>query len=64
MVNGKEYKYITVRNPYANRIREYNQDKKGKFHSKVRIPKCMDEKGISDLELNDFIKNFECVKHV
>lgn len=64
VIGGKEYKFIVVRNPYANRVRKYSQDKKGKFHSKVSIPKSMDKKGISSSELNDFIKNFEDIECV
>lgn len=64
IIGGKEYKFIVVRNPYANRVRKYSQDKNGKIHSKVSIPENMYEKGISSLELNDFIKNFEDIECV
>ncbi len=55
--NGNKYLYIEVRNPYAGRTREY--DDKGK--SKVRVPKAEAEKGISKLELNDFLKYFKYI---
>lgn len=54
-------KFIVVRNPYANRIRTYKADSKGKMHSEVKIPKNKEEKGISRLELNDFYKYFDAV---
>lgn len=55
------YKYVIVRNPYANRSRVYTQDSHNKMHSKTIIPKGKEEKGISELELNDFYKYFSCI---
>ena len=56
------FKFVVVRNPYANRSRIYKKDSKGRMHSKTYIPKNPDERGISELELNNFYKNFDDVK--
>lgn len=56
------YKYVIVRNPYANRSRKYVQDSEGNYHSETVISASDDEKGVSRLELNDFYKNFESIE--
>ena len=71
------FKFIVVRNPYANRSRIYkdskgimhsktsiskNSNEKGKMHSKTYIPKNPDGRGISELELNNFYKNYREVE--
>ncbi len=56
------YKYVTVQNPYANRSREYSTDSKGNHHSITVIPKEKDKRGRSNVELNDFCRNFEDIE--
>lgn len=58
---GCGFKYVTVRNPYANRSRIYEKDSKGVRHSKVTVHENENQKGVSELELNDFYKYFRCV---
>lgn len=57
------FKFVVVRNPYANRSRIYKKDSKGKMHSKTYIPKNPDGRGISELELNNFYKNFREIEY-
>lgn len=52
------YKYFILKNPYANRSREYSVDSKGNYHSRTAIPKEEENKGISLIEVNDFLRNF------
>lgn len=56
------FKYVVVRNPYANRSRVYEKDSKGAMHSKVTVHEEEDKKGVSELELNDFFKYFKYVE--
>ncbi len=56
------FKYVVVRNPYANRSRVYKKDSKGVMHSKVTVHEEEDKKGVSELELNDFFKYFKYVE--
>ncbi len=52
------YKYFILKNPYANRSREYSVDSKGNHHSRTVILKEEENKGISLIEVNDFLRNF------
>lgn len=60
-IQDKTYKYITVRNPYAGRSRDYVQKKDGKFRSRAIIHKNAEQKGYSDIELNDFLNYFSYI---
>jgi len=55
------FKFVIIRNPYANRSRKYVQDNKGKYHSKSYVPKDKNQRGISELELNNFHKYFSSI---
>lgn len=57
------FKYVVVRNPYANRSRVYEKDSKGVRHSKVKVYEDENKKGVSALELNDFFKYFRSVEY-
>lgn len=51
-------KYIIIRNPHALRSRIYVTGKDGRKHSKSKIHKQIEQKGVSEIELNDFCKYF------
>lgn len=52
-------KYVIVRNPYAGRSRVYEERKGGKMHGSVVTHHNEADKGVSELELNDFCKYFD-----
>ena len=57
-------KYVVVGNPYKGRSRMYIKGKDGKVHGKSTWSEDKTQRGISKLELNDFIKNFSRIDYI
>lgn len=51
-------KYIIIRNPHALQSRIYVTGKYGRKHSKSKMHKQIEQKGVSEIELNDFCNYF------